>query len=89
MIWDGNGFIRLEEYEPSWRSCWECNPSHLHMKNVNTLYCCFVCGRYWLLGHFVPELDDDEAIDKFFGETLGLKIGESSSTKKRVGKTKH
>lgn len=78
MIWLGNGNIKMEEGEPSLRSCWKCNPAHEHLKTVNMLHTCFECGRYWVYDRFVDSFVTDEKFDNFFRYN-GLKEGESTS----------
>jgi hypothetical protein len=34
---------------PTFRSCWECNPAHEHLKSSKWLVC-FVCGNSYRLG---------------------------------------
>jgi hypothetical protein len=47
------------------RSCWECNPSHEHLKRANGKFWCFVCGRryedgrFGVVGEGSPETTDD------------------------------
>lgn len=36
----------------SMRSCWECNPSHEHLKHVGGLFICFACGRWYMNGDY-------------------------------------
>jgi hypothetical protein len=41
-----------KENKFSMRSCWECNPSHEHLKTVGGLFTCFECGRWYMNGGF-------------------------------------
>ena len=60
MIWKTGGIIKMEEGEPAMRSCWECNGAHEHLKKVNTLHCCWECGRYWVFDIFLDEFENDK-----------------------------
>ena len=82
MIWKGNGVIKLEKDEPALRSCWECNPAHEHLKKTDWLHLCFICGRYWILGKYMDEFDDDVEIDDFF-KSLNMAIGDSTYSKEK------
>lgn len=89
MIFHGNA-ITMEEHEPAFRSCWQCNGCHEHLKrDWYVKYCCN-CGHYYLgdkiLGDFydghpdTPEGDNaarQEMTDWLRG--LGVKDGESTS----------
>lgn len=35
------------------RSCWECNPSHEHLKKIGGLFTCIDCGRYYMNGGYL------------------------------------
>ena len=32
------------------RSCWNCNPSHEHLKNAEYPFVCFECGNWFYKG---------------------------------------
>lgn len=36
--------------EIPFRSCWECNPSHEHLRDVARMFWCFECGKIYVLG---------------------------------------
>lgn len=78
MIWKQGGIIKMEEGEPSMRSCWECNLAHTYLKTVNFLHICFECGRYWVFDKFLDSFKTDGEFDKFFS-SMGLKSGDSTS----------
>lgn len=79
MIWKGQGIIKFEEGEPAFRSCWECNSAHEHLKKVNSLHNCFSCNRFWVFDRFLDEFETDEEFDAFF-ESKGMKPGDSTMT---------
>jgi DNA-directed RNA polymerase subunit RPC12/RpoP len=57
-----NAFIAIEQ-DPSaveYRSCWNCNGSHEHLKK-HELIKCFECGRLYYKG---IDISDDEQEDK-------------------------
>lgn len=70
MIYREKGRYSMEEREPVLRSCWECNPSHEHLKNVNRLHLCFGCGRYWIYGCFLDSFDSKNDMDDFLEKKL-------------------
>ena len=78
MIYLTKGEFKMEKDEPALRSCWKCNGAHNRLKKVNTLHCCFECGRYWIFNKFIDTIKTDKEFDKFF-ENLGLKKGESTT----------
>ncbi len=53
MKFSNDGYIFREKGEPAFRSCWECNPAHDYLKDVDTLHICFVCSRSWVKGQFL------------------------------------
>ena len=61
--------LRAED-KVSIRSCWECNPSHEHLKHVGGLFICFECGRFYMNGGF---FDNDEHCEAEFVEQEPLK----------------
>ncbi len=36
---------KIDNQKPAFRSCWECNAAHEHLKEANGLFKCFECGR--------------------------------------------
>lgn len=45
--------IKLQkDGEFSMRTCWECNPSHEHLKEVGGLFTCIDCGRWYMNGGY-------------------------------------
>lgn len=42
------------------RSCWECNPAHIHLKDVDYSFLCFSCGKIFYKGEEVFIPDDSE-----------------------------
>jgi len=79
MIFLADGCLRFEDCEPSFRSCWECNPAHKHLKKVNTIHHCIACGRDWIFDKYLDEIADPAAWDSYF-KGLGLKYGQSTTT---------
>ncbi len=77
MIFNGGGNIKLEEGEPVWRSCWECNSSHGHLKNRDRVHECTRCGKWWVAGIDFNKIESDEAFDAAF-TSLGMKPGDST-----------
>lgn len=55
----------MDEGEPAFRSCWECNGAHEHLKDTDFLHVCFSCGRYWIHGYFLDEFESQEKLDEF------------------------
>lgn len=46
---------------PAFRSCWNCNPCHENLKEVDYLILCFECNRYFYKGQcLTPEIADDD-----------------------------
>lgn len=43
----------------AFRSCWNCNGAHEHLKNAEGLINCFVCGHWFYKGEDLTE-DDNE-----------------------------
>ncbi len=78
MRWleDSRGFTR-EGHEPFARSCWECNPAHDYLKQVNELHQCFGCNRFWIFGVFLDTFPDDNAVMAFLAEK-GMSPGMST-----------
>jgi ribosomal protein L37AE/L43A len=58
-----------EKQEFSIRSCWDCNGSHEHLKNVSGLFTCFSCGRWYMNGGF---MDDDKHRESEYKELSPL-----------------
>ena len=86
MIWNGSGVLKLEEGEPAFRSCWECNPAHERLKRVNMLHACPWCGRHWVFDRYFESFQSEEEFDEFF-RSKGMKPGDSTS-KVAVGEGK-
>lgn len=61
---------KLDEGEPAFRSCWICNSSHEHLRDVTFLHYCLWCDRSWIFGHFLDEFDTPDKLDKFLVEHL-------------------
>ena len=64
-----NVYIR-DDGEPAFRSCWECNPAHEHLRDTDFLHLCFSCGRYWIHGRFLDSFDNEDEMDAFLKERL-------------------
>lgn len=71
--------FKLERGEPVLRSCWKCNTGHEHLKKVNMIHECFICGRSWVFDKFLDELKSAKAWDKFF---TGKKMRKGMSTRR-------
>ena len=56
--------------EFSMRTCWECNPSHEHLKKVGGLFNCFDCGRWYMNGGY---FDNEEHCNAEYKEKEALK----------------
>lgn len=65
MLYNGFDSYLLEDGEPVYRSCWECNDAHLGLKEVSSLHYCLFCGRYWMFGRYLDSFDSPEALDEF------------------------
>ncbi len=61
---------KFDEGEPALRSCWECNSAHQYLRETDFLHLCFVCGRYWIFGHYIDELENTDTLDAFLKEKL-------------------
>ncbi|NIO36728.1 hypothetical protein GTO27_03390, partial [Candidatus Bathyarchaeota archaeon] len=72
-----NGKLKVEKDEPVMRSCWKCNNSHEHLKKVNVMHYCFLCGRQWIFDKFFTQLRSEKNLIKYL-KSLGLKEGEST-----------
>ena len=70
MKYKGFDSYMREEHEPVMRSCWECNEAHEHLKDVDSLHCCFWCNRYWMFGQYLDTFDSPEKLDAFLKERL-------------------
>ena len=48
---------RAQEDNPTvtMRSCWNCNPSHEHLKNSDCVIMCLECGEFYYLGVKISE----------------------------------
>jgi hypothetical protein len=58
---DGNIYIEKDKHEPAFRSCWVCNETHEHLKNVDSLFCCFNCGKYWIKDKFLSDFYEKDS----------------------------
>lgn len=68
-----------EGHEPNFRSCWECNPAHEHLKKVNTLHYCLFCERQWVFDLFLDEVGSPGRMMEICSERYGLKPGDSTT----------
>ena len=73
-----NNKIEFEKQEPAFRSCWECNAAHEHLKQVNTLHLCFSCGKRWVFDKFLESFYTEEQFIEWLNEK-GVKEGMSTS----------
>jgi hypothetical protein len=47
--------------EIAWRSCWNCNPSHEHLKKEKgCVILCIECGHYYYSGVDITTVDQGE-----------------------------
>lgn len=76
MKFDKNGYIYPEPGEPRFRSCWECNPSHERLKKVDSLHCCFNCGKYWIGDRFLSDFYEKDCE----GNTINLGEGNKKAS---------
>lgn len=81
-----NEKLKMEKHEPVLRSCWKCNEAHHHLKKVNSLHYCFICGRKWVYNRFIDELftekDTERECERKLYQWLqeqGLKVGDSTT----------
>lgn len=44
----------------AFRSCWECNEAHEHLKEADYLIECFGCGKYFFKGVDITIYPDTE-----------------------------
>ncbi len=51
---------RFKKGEPIMRSCWKCNSAHKHLKKADYLIWCFECGRLYLKGKQIKEIEKVE-----------------------------
>lgn len=52
------------KYPIVWRSCWNCNPAHEHLKKEDKcVILCLECGRYYFRGEDITE-DESEWLKK-------------------------
>jgi len=77
MIFLGNGNLKLEKNEPTFRSCWNCNSAHEQLKKLNMIMNCFICGKNFIFGREM-NFKNDKEFDKFF-KNYGLKKGDSTT----------
>jgi len=60
----------IDKDEPVFRSCWECNSGHEHLKDAEFLHLCFACGKYWIHGKYLSDFKTEDEMDKFLKENL-------------------
>ena len=62
----------LEEEEPSFHSCQECNPAHkyLHDPDSTLLFWCPWCDRGWICGEYLDNFKNKEEMDTFLKKRL-------------------
>jgi hypothetical protein len=54
--------ISLRDKKFAFRTCWNCNSAHEHLKRVKYLFCCmFGCGNWFYLGRNLTDLTDEES----------------------------
>ncbi len=58
--------IDFEEDEPAFRSCFQCNGSHKHLMNTNSVHSCYSCGRFWLNGKYFTDFETEEGLLEHF-----------------------
>lgn len=51
---------RCKNGEPAFRSCWNCNSAHKHLKKVDYMIWCFACGKLYFKGKELKELEKDD-----------------------------
>lgn len=59
-----------DEGEPVFRSCFQCNPAHEHLRDVTALHFCIGCNRMWIYGRFLDSFADDKEMDEFLKARL-------------------
>jgi hypothetical protein len=77
MIWNGDGKVTAERFEPVFRSCWECNNAHEHLRNRDMLHTCIWCEKTWVAGVDFSAIDSEKDFDAAM-TALGLKPGQST-----------
>lgn len=50
---------RLKKGEPVFRSCWDCNSAHKHLKKADYLIYCVWCGKMYLKGKEITEVEKE------------------------------
>ena len=43
-----------------YRSCWNCNKAHEHLKKANYVILCQECGKYYFKGTDITNYDRDD-----------------------------
>jgi endogenous inhibitor of DNA gyrase (YacG/DUF329 family) len=43
----------------AFRSCWNCNSAHEHLKQATYPFCCFSCGSYFYKGVDITEYEEE------------------------------
>lgn len=53
------GKLRAEASKKNlmFRSCWNCNPAHKHLKKAEYPFICFECGHYYYKGVDITDID--------------------------------
>lgn len=46
----------VKDTDFAFRSCWNCNPAHEHLKQADYLISCFECGCYYYKGICITDL---------------------------------
>ena len=64
------GKIEWSKDEPYFRSCWECNTAHEHLKKDKLLFNCFECGRFYFFGKYLDTFETQVKADTFIKEVL-------------------
>lgn len=57
--------IEFEKDEPAFRSCFECNKEHEHLKFTKHVHLCKNCDRFWINGYFFSAFDRTEDFLEF------------------------
>ena len=67
MTNDDKAFEEYKNKRISFRTCWECNTGHEHLKTMNGLFICISCGRWFINGGFLG--DDNHANKEYIEQT--------------------
>lgn len=65
-----SGKFVTEEHEPVFRSCWECNSAHDRLKTMRAYAVCIWCGRPFVYGKFLEEIDTEEAFHQHLNNAI-------------------